>query len=339
MYNPVKKEIDLEKIINEMYQKYGQNGLTEFEKTRYLYIELGKLFRYDLNYLTYYDRKKEDIYYKTVDFDNIEDNAFTCVQMADIYIETLKRVGIKAVSQNDIRNTSGYEMSHKYAVVNLSDGRNFIADLIYDLPYIQLGMKTSNFGTNSEEGNKDILSDEEVKLIDDKIGYTCEFSENEKAYTEKFIELIQAEMNDPQKMKEYVASVYDGEEYKEENLIQYKLDLIKYFFGIQTMGFYEGSKIMAELYRGFFSEEERKKLSFTLFRREPHENHKIGNVEEIACYCFKKNENECEYYIYEEGKALEKISREEIKEKIKTYTCISSKNVNEEEFGDDIFVI
>ena len=26
-------------------------------------------------------------------------------------------------------------------------------------------------------------------------------------------------------------------------------------------------------------------------------------------------------------------------EKIKTYTCISSKNVNEEEFGDDIFVI
>ena len=36
MYNPVKKEIDLEKIINEMYQKYGQNGLTEFEKTRYL---------------------------------------------------------------------------------------------------------------------------------------------------------------------------------------------------------------------------------------------------------------------------------------------------------------
>ena len=123
MQSQVKKEIDLNKIIQTMYRKYGKEGLTELEKARYLYIELGKLFRYDMNYLTYYDRKKEDIYFNQVDFDNIKDNAFTCVQMSQIYIEALRRVGGEAKLQDDIRNQIGYSMSHKYAVINLADAQ------------------------------------------------------------------------------------------------------------------------------------------------------------------------------------------------------------------------
>lgn len=335
MENLVKKDINLDKIINEMYQKHGKEGLTEFEMARYLYLELGKLFRYDMNYPTYYDRKKEDIYYNQVDYDNIENNAYTCVQMSDIYVEALKRVGIKANTQRDVKAQTDYIMAHKYTVIKFSDGRNIIADLIYDLPFIQLGMKTSYFGTNSELGNKDTLTEEEIKCADDKINYTYG-EQGDKYYTETFIEMIKQELNNPQIMKEYVSAVY-GEEYRENNLIKYKLDLISKFLNLHDKGFYEGARILACIYSDFFSEDERKRLSFALYRKEPYENHKVGNVEEIICYCFKKDKNECEYYVYEEGKDLENIEREEVKRKIKTFSRINDKNLNESEYGDDIF--
>ena len=336
MNNSVEKEIDLNKIINEMYQKFGEE-LTELEKARYLYIELGKLLRYNLNYLTYYKRKKEDIYFETVNFDDIQTNAQTCVQMSDIYVEILKRVGIQATTQKDINSKTDYNMPHKYTVVNLSDGRTIIADLVYDLPFIQLDMKTENFGTNSENGAKVILSEDEIKSLDDRIDYTCEISENERVYTETFLEMIKNELNDPQIMQEYVRDIYDGEEYKAENLIIYKFDLIKHFFGLQTMGFFEGSKFLAELYKGFFSDEEREKISFYLLKREPWENHVVGDVEEIACYCYKKAENDCEYFVYEEGKGLENIDRESLKQKVKKYDRVKREDARKVEYGEDIF--
>ena len=52
----------------------------------------------------------------------------------------------------------------------------------------------------------------------------------------------------------------DGEEYKSENLIEYKLDLIGKFMGLENMGFYEGSKVLAMFYRDFFTDEERIKI-------------------------------------------------------------------------------
>ena len=337
MASSVEKEINLNRIIDEMYQKHGKEGLSELEKARYLYIELGKLFRYNMNYLTIYERKQDYIYFSPVDFDNITTNSWICVQMSDIYVEALKRVGINASTQKDINGQDDYEFIHRYSVINLSDGRSIIADLIYDLPFIQLGMKTNYFGTNSENGQKDLLSEDEIKKIDDKIGYTFGISTSNKNYTETFLEMIKEELNDPEKMRDYVKNVYDGEEYKKENLVEYKLDLISRFLGLENMGFYEGSKVLAMFYQKFFSEDERKRLSFCLYRKEPCENHRVGNVEEIACYCFKKSKDSCRYYIYEEGEGLKMIERETLKEKIENYDRIDEKNLDESEYGDDIF--
>ena len=336
MTKSVEKEIDLNKIIDRMYQKFGKDGLSEVEKARYLYIELGKLFRYNMDYLTLYARKQEDIYFDVVDFDNIKSNAWTCVQMSDIYVEALKRVGIQARTQRDVRGDDAYEFIHRYTIIDFSDERTVMTDLIYDLPFIQLGMKTNYFASKTYEENTVCISDDEIKIIDDKIGYTFGLSDDEKNYTEAFLEMIQKELANPELMKAYVKNVYDGEEYKSENLIEYKLDLISRFFGLEDMGFYEGSRILGMFYREFFTEEERKRLSFSLYRKEPYENHRIGDVEELACYCFKKTKDSCRYYVYEEGEGLISLSREDIIEKIKTFDKIYSKNLDKSEYGDDI---
>lgn len=335
----IEKKIDLNKIINDMYKKFGKDGLTELEMTRYLYIELGKLFRFNLNYITAFELKQEDIYFNYIsDYDDIPTNNCVCVQMSDIYVEILKRVGIEAITKPDFKAAEDYEMPHKYTVIRLKDGREIVADMIYDLPYIQLGLRTWNFAKNSEDGQRVILSDDEIKLLDDKIEYTYQFFE-EKVYTESFIEMIKEEMNDPKKMREYVKDVYEGEEYREENLIGYKLDLIKNFINLQAMGGHEGSKVLGILYKNFFSEEERKKMSFVLLCAEPYEDHKIGDVEKLVCYCFKKNENECQYYAYQEGGTLEKVSREKLEEQLKSkkYLILKKRNLDEKQYGDDIF--
>ncbi len=337
--NSVEKKIDLNKIIGKMYKKFGENGLSDLEKARYLYIELGKLFRYELNYATMFERKQEDIYFKPVDFDNITSNSWICVQMSDIYVEALKRVGVEASTQRAANAQEDYDMPHKYTVIKLQDGRKIIADLVYDLTFVQLGMKTMNFGTNSEDGNKDVLDSNEVKTIDDKIDYTFKISSEEREYTEYFLDIIKRELNDPVIMKEYVKSVYNEDEYKEKNLITYKFDLMKRFFYLERMGFKEGSRFLGILYRDFFSEEEKKKVSFFLLDHEPHENHVVGNVEQVACYCYKKDEDACEYYIYEEGKSIEPIGRDELKERLnqKKYLVLTRKNAQKEGYGDDIF--
>ena len=80
-------------------------------------------------------------------------------------------------------------------------------------------------------------------------------------------------------------------------------------------------------------------MSFVLLCAEPVENHVIGNVEKLVCFCFKKNEKECQYYAYEEGGTLEKVTREELGEKLeaKKYLILKQRNTNKSQYGDDIF--
>ena len=82
------EKIVLNDIIQKMNNTFSENSLTELEKARYLYIELGKLFKFDINYISISDYKTEDAYWKSVDFDNIEINTYTCRQISAIYAET-----------------------------------------------------------------------------------------------------------------------------------------------------------------------------------------------------------------------------------------------------------
>ena len=48
MSNQVEKKVDLKKIIKDLESKFGKdNELSDIEKARFLYLELGKLFRYN----------------------------------------------------------------------------------------------------------------------------------------------------------------------------------------------------------------------------------------------------------------------------------------------------
>lgn len=323
----MENRINLDELINKMNNAFPNERLTEMEKVRYLYIELGKLLKYDINYISASERKSEDIYWKNVDFDNIETNECTCRQISDTYAELLKRAGINAESvwKPMIGDDDDFDPTfrHKYTVVTLSDGRKFIADLIFDLPFLQKGIEPMFFGTTTEELLPDVqkIDKEEVKNADIKFGYSYpkDLYGNEFVYIDNFIQLIKDDMDNEEHLRDYVSIQFSEEEarnIKQHSLIKYKLDIISKFFTVSEMGFREGRTFLEKVFLDLFTEEEKKQISMhdLITEYETFEDgwYKLGKTDMMKCFVWKKGDKDYEYYLYECGKNLRKVEKDEI---------------------------
>ena len=326
------KKIDLDELIIEMKRKFPGDTLSEFEKIRYLYIELGKLLSFDINYVSVHDRKSEDIYWREVDFDNIDGNEFICRQISDMYGEILKRVDVDATPtwQPMLGDDDDFDPTfrHKYVIVKLQDGRKFIADLVYDMPFIQKGYGTMFFGTTIDEEllpDVEKLESIEIENADKKIGYSFPKDLNKTAYTytDNFIQMLKADMQNEDNLRDYVAYNFSEEEaknLKKNSLIKYKFDIMSRFFTVSDMGFREGRMVLEKIFLDFFTEEEKKEISLHDLLTEHEEygfHHKVGNTDMMKCFVWKKAEGDYEYYIFEKGKNLRHINKEELQALVK----------------------
>ena len=158
--------IDYNKIIEEMPE-----GLTQIEKARYIYIQLGKYFSYDERYITSpSDEEKREIFDR--DISDIVDDKVVCTSLSRIYENLLNRVGIKAKTVL----IPGERLGHAFTELEI-DGNKYFTGLIRDLMRIKTGFKTKEFMIDNpdrfgEDSEYTVLSDEDLKSIDDKIGYT-----------------------------------------------------------------------------------------------------------------------------------------------------------------------
>lgn len=325
------KKIDLDELIIEMKRKFLGDTLSEFEKIRYLYIELGKLLSFDINYVSVHDRKSEDVYWREVDFDNIDRSEFICRQISDMYAELLKRAGVSAESiwKPMLGDDDDFDQTfrHKYTVVKLSDGREFIADLVYDMPFVQKGYGTMFFGTTTEELLSDIetIDSKEIEAADKKIGYSFpkDLYKTTYTYTDNFIQMLKADMQNEDHLRDYVAYNFSEEEardFKKNSLIKYKFDVMSRFFTVSDMGFREGRMVLEKIFLDFFTEEEKKEISLhdLLTEHEEYNGYRrVGNTDMMKCFVWKKAEDDYEYYVFEKGKNLRHISKEELQALVK----------------------
>ena len=160
------KFIDYNRIIDEMPE-----GLTQIEKARYIYVQLGKYFSYDERYITSQsDEEKREIFDR--DIDDIIDDKVVCTSLSRIYENLLNRVGIKARTVL----IPGERLGHAFTELEI-DGNKYFTGLIRDLMRVKTGFKTKEFMVDNpdrfgEDSEYIALSEEKLKAIDDKIGYT-----------------------------------------------------------------------------------------------------------------------------------------------------------------------
>ena len=158
--------IDYDRIIDEMPE-----GLTQIEKARYIYVQLGKYFSYDERYITSQsDEEKREIFDR--DIEDIVDDKVVCTSLSRIYENLLNRVGIKAKTVL----IPGERLGHAFTELEI-DGNKYFTGLIRDLMRIKTGFKTKEFMIDNpdrfgEDSEYTVLSDEDLKRIDDKVGYT-----------------------------------------------------------------------------------------------------------------------------------------------------------------------
>lgn len=160
------KFIDYDKILSDM-----PNDLTQIEMARYIYIQLGKYFSYDERYITSEsDNEKREIFDR--DIEDIENDKVVCTSLSRIYENLLNRAGITAKTVL----IPGERLGHAFTELEI-DGKKYFTGLIRDLMNIKTGFKTNEFMIDNPDRFGDdseyvVLSEEKLKSIDDKIGYT-----------------------------------------------------------------------------------------------------------------------------------------------------------------------
>lgn len=196
----MENKIDLNKIIEKM-----PKDLTDIEKARYIYIELCKIFIYDEKYVTGDQEVKHTIFEKEPDVDNIEDNEIVCSSLSRLCIQMLEKVGIKAAG---IYMNGRYE-GHMAVVMQIGEGENkkyYHLNPTTDLMEIKQGFKTMGFCSKPLDGEYltfaedfSTISEEEIKTIDDKLGYTYN-----GLYMDEVINMLSEEMCNIQYIREYI---------------------------------------------------------------------------------------------------------------------------------------
>lgn len=128
--------IDYDKLLQSIPE-----GLNQIEIARFLYIELGKYFIYDDEFVSSEDmNRRQEIASKNID--DIKNNKVVCFTLSRIYTELLNRCGIQAETYYipaDPNNPK--DLGHACTKITI-DGKVAFPSLILDLTNIKVGFKT-----------------------------------------------------------------------------------------------------------------------------------------------------------------------------------------------------
>lgn len=160
------------KELVEQIKQSMPEGLNEIEITRFIYIYLGREKAFDTRYFYGNGRTRKKLYSlaqktKGNTEEVAEKRTIICVSLSYLFQDILEEFGIKCTVVLD----EDYDDRHIMPIVTLSNGAELKADLQLDLQNIQAGQSTNHFGVKYEMYNFYEIPKEELKQIDQKIGY------------------------------------------------------------------------------------------------------------------------------------------------------------------------
>ena len=146
---------------------------------RLIYIDLGKKMNFDQGY-TFGNRKQKKAIYDRIsdeeEFDRaIESRTIICKSLSYMLGMILPKYGFKCIAGFE-RDRYGKKRdgAHVFNIVEAPDGKRFTLDLVEDLEFIQTKAKTKNFASDVNDDKKCVYDEEEIRRIDQEIGYIPE---------------------------------------------------------------------------------------------------------------------------------------------------------------------
>lgn len=194
------------------------NELSELEKVRYVYLNLGRIMSFDL--LFYYgNEKNKRRIYKECEYSeeklclNLKNGIGICKSISYLLEYILTKLNIKTKTIVDYEDIIYYR--HVTNMIYLTDGTKFEVDLQHDLGNIQIHSKTKYFG-------RGIFTQEQLEQLDLKLNY---INENNR-YTEEYYYLLEKSLikvdNLEQKLEFILSNLHVYTDLKTMNYVERK---------------------------------------------------------------------------------------------------------------------
>ena len=218
------------------------DDITDLEKVRYIYINLGKLFSYDYRIIV-----DESVASIPIDYTHNEIGRYkTCYQISEVLMILINGLIPSCQAKLIERTIQGrhFAKEHVATEVTFSDGLKIILDLTLDLANIQGGLKTKEFGfTTNSAGEYDIISLKECAEMDRKLGFIAE------KYTDDYIDEFVEELS---------KTDFSGKTPAE--IVEYKISKAKERFSKDFKGNHEAIRYIYTLLNKILSTRELSKL-------------------------------------------------------------------------------
>lgn len=215
--------------IAERILKNIPEGLSDLEKARFVYLELGKMVSFNEEYCFGNSKIKNKIYKsqtKIEDLKNIKDNKIICVSLSNLYNCMMEKIGIKAVQAHDINDSR-----HAYSEFEI-DGKRYKADLQRDLHFIQTRSRTWEFGEIDVSVAESKVNTEEIEKIDAKIGYSYQ---GERDF-QRFMANIENEIRTVDELDKKMNIILNKiSEYEDISKMEYSEKIWYYYYIIKRM--------------------------------------------------------------------------------------------------------
>ena len=215
--------------IAERILKKIPEGLSDLEKARFVYLELGKMVSFNEEYWFGNSNIKNKIYKsqtKIEDLKDIKNNKIICVSLSNLYNYMMGRIGIKAVQAHDVNDSR-----HVYSEFEI-DGKRYKADLQKDLHFIQTKRRTWEFGEIDVSVADSEVNTEEIEKIDAKIGYSYQGEKNFR----RLITNIENEIKKVDELDKKMNIILNKiSEYEDISKMEYSEKIWYYYYIIKRM--------------------------------------------------------------------------------------------------------
>lgn len=274
--------------------KNAQRNVSKELQMRYIYLELGKIYRRNVNFFYGTDAEKAEIYNRNfnINGDNID---IICKSIGkDIYVKVFEQAGIKAKCVNKETNSP---FPHIDIIASPDEGKHwYYMNPMDDLYRIQGGLKTQRYGSRTlKYDGLDYYTEEQLREMDNRLGYTYN-----GMYMDEFFDTVRAEFMNRAKIKKHILEARQDitkRDLTKDFYIEYKMDFtMQHIAEFQKMqGYIELKKYQKEIFGRVLTQVEKARIKIHNLCNSQNDKTNMKSVIEV---CLDKGHI---YYITETG--------------------------------------
>lgn len=211
---------ELDKYVEKIKEYIGKNpNITEEKLIRYVYLDLGNKFSFDLKFAFGNSKTRQEMYNKSMGRNSLESiiksGSGNCKDISNILKYVLQELGVNATTE--IADTPYTKCPHVYNIISQKDGKVYSVDLQVDLEKIKSHSFTKRYGLALDESNPPILRRFDIEKMDRELGYI----DDEHYYADDYLYMLKSDIGYFSDYTEKIRFVLENIDICENNNVKY----------------------------------------------------------------------------------------------------------------------